>query len=62
MARQVADEASRKGGGMGLAVSLFSVAIAMSSICLVTKKKPLWFLSVLLALIAIGEMARVWVR
>jgi hypothetical protein len=62
LARQAATEATEKGGGMGLAVSLFSVAIAMASICLVTKKKPLWFFSGLLALVAMGEMFRVWVR
>jgi hypothetical protein len=59
-ARQVADLASEKGSGMGLAVSLFSVAIALASICLVTRKKPLWFLAMLLAAVAVGEMVRVW--
>jgi hypothetical protein len=61
-ARMAAGVASAKGGDMGLAVSIFSVAIAAASICLVTKKKPLWFLAVLLALAAIGEMASVWLR
>ena len=60
-ARALADIASAKGGSMGLSVSLFSVAIAMASICMVTKKKPLWFVSLALAAVALAEMARVWV-
>jgi len=59
-ARQAAVTASQHGSGMGLAVSIFQIPIAMGSICLVVKKKPLWYLSVLLALIAAAEMVRVW--
>jgi hypothetical protein len=59
-ARKIADENSAKGAGMGLAVSLFSVSIALSSICTVTKKKPLWFFSMALSAVAIVEMVRVW--
>jgi hypothetical protein len=59
-ARASADEASAKGTKLGLAISFFSVAIAMASICLVTKRRPLWFLALILALVAMGEMARVW--
>lgn len=59
-ARKIADENSAKGAGMGLAVSLFSVSIALSSICTVTKKKPLWFFSMALSAVAIIEMIRVW--
>ncbi len=59
-ARQAAVIASQHGSGMGLAVSIFQISIAMGSICLVVKKKPLWYLSVLLALIAAAEMVRVW--
>ena len=60
-ARQAAVIASQHGSGMGLAVSVFQISIAMGSICLVVKKRPLWYLSVLLALIAAAEMVRVWV-
>ena len=45
---------------MGLAVSLFSVAIAMASICTVTKRKPLWFVAIGFALVATGQMAAAW--
>lgn len=54
------DDASRRGGKMGLAVSLFSVAIAMASICTVTKKKPLWFIAIGLATFAAYEMVLAW--
>jgi len=52
--------ASQRGSGMGLAVSISQISIAMGSICLVVKKKPLWYLSLLLAGLAAAEMARVW--
>ena len=59
-ARQAAGGASGKGGRMGLAISFFSVAVALASICLVTKKKPLWFAALILAGIAISEMVLAW--
>jgi len=54
------DEASRHGGKMAGAVSCFTVAIATASICLVTKKKPLWFVAMILSLVAIAEMVQAW--
>ncbi len=57
-ARKNATVASAKGGKMGLAISLFSVAVAIASICMVTKKKPLWFMALLLSGFAIFEMVR----
>jgi hypothetical protein len=59
-ARKAADEASARGGAMGLAVSIYQIAIAIGSICLVTKKKPLWFVSLLLAALATVKMVAVW--
>jgi len=59
-ARQSALIASQLGSRMGLAVSIFQISIAMGSICLVVKKKPLWYLSLLLACLAAAEMTRVW--
>ena len=59
-ARKAATLASGKGGRMGLAISFFSVAVALASICLVTKKKPLWFAALVLAGIAIAEMVLAW--
>ncbi len=58
--REAATLASKKGGGMGLAVSIFQISIAMGSICLVTKRKQLWYLALLLALGATVEMIRIW--
>jgi len=60
--RHIAEIASSKGGKMGMAISLFSVAVAVASICLVTKKKPLWFMSMLLSAGAIFEMIRAYVE
>jgi hypothetical protein len=48
--------ASRIGGKLGLAISCFSVAIATASLCLLTKKKPLWICSMLFAAVGIAEM------
>jgi len=50
------DDASLRSGMMATALSLFSVSIATASICTVTKKKPLWFISMLMALIAVAQM------
>ncbi len=60
-ARQAASVVSQRGSGMGLAVSIFQISIAMGSICLVTRKKPVWYLSLLLGAIAAAEMVYVWV-
>jgi hypothetical protein len=43
------DDAAHKGSQIGPAVSCFTIAISIASICLVTKKKPLWIVSLLLA-------------
>jgi nitrate reductase NapE component len=51
------DTASQIGGKLGLAISCISVAIAMSSLCMLTKKKGLWFCSMVFAAVAIYEMA-----
>ncbi len=50
------DIASQIGGKLGLSISCFSVAIATASLCLLTKKKPLWFCSMLFAAIGVAEM------
>jgi len=59
-ARATADRANRLGGYMSGAVSIFQIAIALGSICLVTKKKPLWYLSIALSLLAILKMIQAW--
>ncbi len=59
-ARQHASQASEKGSRMGLAISFFSVAVALASICMVTKKKPLWFFALALAGVAVFQMVKAW--
>lgn len=61
-ARTAADAASKLGGGMGSAVAIFQISIAMGSICLVTKKKWLWYLSMGLATLATYKMLAVWLN
>jgi hypothetical protein len=60
-ARQLATNASQHGGGMGMAISIFQIAIALGSICLVTKKRPLWYLALGLAVVATLKMVHVWI-
>ena len=55
------DEASVRGGRMGMAGSLLSVSIATASICTVTKKKPLWFIAMIMAALAVVEMIAAWI-
>jgi len=59
--REAANEASRHGGGMGSAVSVFQITIAIGSICLVTKKRSLWYVALALAGVATAMMLKVWV-
>jgi hypothetical protein len=43
------DDASTLGKKLGPSLPLFSVSIAMASMCLLTKKKPLWIISIIVA-------------
>ena len=61
-ARAAAKISSEHGGPMGMAVGVFQISIALGSICLVTKKKWLWYLSLILAAGATGQMVWVWLR
>ena len=61
VSRAAATQASKLGGRMGLATSIFQISIAIGSICLVMKKKSLWYLSLLLAALATIEMVSAWV-
>jgi len=54
------DAASRRSGKMGQAISYFTVAIATASICMVTRKKPLWFVAMILSAVAIVQMVLAW--
>lgn len=55
-ARAAANHSSRQGGQMGLAVSIYQIAIAMGSICLVVKRKGLWYLGLVLGLLATTQL------
>jgi uncharacterized membrane protein YoaK (UPF0700 family) len=57
---KVRDDASKRSGTLGLAISYFTVAIASASICLVTKKKPLWFVAIILSFVAIIQTVLAW--
>ena len=46
------DAAEALGAKLGPSLPLFSVSIAMASMCLLTKKKPLWLIAIFLAAIA----------
>jgi len=61
-ARAEATTNSRLGGGMSSAVALFQISIALGSISLLTKKKPLWFLSMAIGVAATIKMVLVWVQ
>jgi hypothetical protein len=58
-ARKHADAAAQHAKEMGLAITLFQVAIALGAMCLIVKKKPLWFASMILALLAVAQMVYV---
>jgi hypothetical protein len=55
-ARAEAGHSSRQGGAYALAVSIFQIAIAIGSICLVMKRKELWYFSLLLGATAVAQM------
>jgi hypothetical protein len=59
-ARAAATSASEHGGGMGLAIAIFQISIALASICMVTKKRPLWYVALILAALATAKMILVW--
>lgn len=58
-ARQTAANAAEHSKEMGLAITLFQVAIALGAVCLIVKKKPLWIVSGLLGTLATAEMIHV---
>ena len=58
-ARDKANLAANHSKGMGLAITFFQVAIAMGGICLVVKRKSLWFLSLALGLYSAFQMLKV---
>jgi len=57
---KVRDDASKRSRALGQAISYFTVAIASASICMVTKKKPLWFVAIAMSIVAIVQMILAW--
>ncbi len=57
-----AADATVHGGSLASAISLFQISIALGSICLVAKKKWLWYASMLLAAGATVKMVLVWIN
>jgi len=49
----VRDDASRHGAPLGFAIASLQIAIALASVCLITKKKALWGAASLLGLVGL---------
>jgi Na+-translocating ferredoxin:NAD+ oxidoreductase RnfD subunit len=58
-ARALAQRASNLGHEMGLASTLFQVGIAIGGVCLIVKKRWLWWVSLMLGAAATLQMIRV---
>jgi hypothetical protein len=50
--RTDADQASAHGARMGSVVALYQISIALGSVCLLTKKKSLWYLSIFVGMLS----------
>jgi len=55
-ARRTATSAAEHSKQMGLAITLYQIAIALGAMCLIVKKKPLWIASSLLGAAATVQM------
>jgi hypothetical protein len=55
-ARKVATSAAEHSKQMGLAITLYQIAIALGAMCLIVKKKPLWIVSTILGAAATAQM------
>ncbi|MFA6543917.1 MAG: DUF4337 domain-containing protein [Limisphaerales bacterium] len=55
-ARAAADEVARLGREMGMAITFFQISVALGGICLITKKKWLWYSSLGLGSFAAFKM------
>ena len=58
-ARSLATTAANLGRAMGLATTFFQIAIALGGVCLVVKKRWLWYFSLGLGALATVQMLRV---
>ena len=52
----VRDAAAKHGPPLGFAIASLQISIALASVCLITKRKPLWGASAILGLIGIGYL------
>ncbi len=59
VARKTAANAAEHSKKMGMAITIFQVAIALGGVCLIVKKKPLWIVSGVLGTLATAEMVQV---
>ena len=50
------DAAAKHGKPLGFAIASLQIAIALASVCLITKRKPLWAASGLLGAVGIGYL------
>ena len=55
-ARKSATVSAEHSKQMGLAITLFQIAIALGAMCLIVKKKPLWIVSTILGGLAAAQM------
>lgn len=58
-ARETATVSAEHSKGMGLAITLYQIAIALGAMCLIVKKKPLWICSSVLGALATAQMVYV---
>ncbi len=59
-ARALAATAADRGREMGMSTTLFQIAIALGGVCLVVKKRWLWFASMLVGVLAAMQMFKVF--
>jgi uncharacterized protein (UPF0335 family) len=59
-ARELSAVSADRGREMGLATTFFQIAIALGGVCLVVKKRGLWFISLGVGLLASAQMFRVF--
>jgi hypothetical protein len=59
-ARDAANVWAARGSAMGLAVSMYQIAIAVASIAMLMKRKPFWYASLVLAAVAATQLVRAW--
>jgi len=59
IARGLATQATDSGRKLGLATTFFQIAIALGGVCLVVKKRWLWYVSMALGALALGQMLNV---